>query len=229
MAADESTYLAVPLPRGPMHSLSAEWPAISMRLFTHLACAAEVPPGSASVRVGAVALCAAFSDFPPFLAKFKCAGLHWQSVPRNGSSAKMQRLVSDLQAVLFRARTNAGHGEPADDEAPPSAAAAAAGHAVTEKAVVFSQHKVVIQHASKVLDAAGIRHVSICPGDTHDKLRGSVAAFQCVGSFHFWLVTPVRDRDCCVLMVAGDCACVCAVRTRRVSYSCFMLGPRRQA
>ena len=70
----------------------------------------------------------------------------------------MDRLVEDLQRVLFDKQ------EKGD---------------VDTKAVVFSQHKAVLSHASTALRDAGLsRHVSICPGDSSELMRQSVATFQ---------------------------------------------------
>ena len=71
----------------------------------------------------------------------------------SGRSSKMMRLLEDLDQALHNGS------EPG-------------------KAVVFSQHKSVIQHASTLLKAAAVRHVSIAPGDSQTTLREAVATFN---------------------------------------------------
>jgi E3 ubiquitin-protein ligase SHPRH len=88
----------------------------------------------------------------------------------SGRSSKMLQLLADLDRVLYKTVNTVATGSPRD--------AGDAGGSLRGKAVVFSQHKSVIQHASYLLKATGVRHVSICPGDNQQTLRDAVATFN---------------------------------------------------
>ena len=140
----------------------------------------------------------------------------------------MLQLLTDLDRVLHKDnRGSSGDGGAA--AAGGGAAAAASGTAgdvedgdgsvssgsgggsgLRGKAVVFSQHKSVIQHASVLLKAVGVRHVSICPGDNQTTLREAVATFN-------------SDKSCGVFLLhAGTAA---AGLTLTAARHVFLLEP----
>ena len=117
----------------------------------------------------------------------------------SGRSSKMLQLLADLDRVLYKPDRESPTGGPSD-----------VGGGLRGKAVVFSQHKSVIQHASFLLQATGVRHVSICPGDNQQALRDAVATFN-------------SDQSCGVFLLhAGTAA---AGLTLTAARHVFLLEP----
>ena len=180
-AATEEAFQAIPLPHGPAAPLQPDFPAIPARLLTHLAHAAGGDGGG--VRPGS-----------------------GPSTPLRRRSTKMEQLVSDLEAAVHGAAPAGGDGGGGVE----GSGSSAESRAALQKAVVFSQHKTVIAHASIVLRSAGLRHVTIIPGDNHATLRAAVAAFN-------------SDPTCCVFLLhAGTAA---AGLTLTAARHVFLLEP----
>jgi E3 ubiquitin-protein ligase SHPRH len=119
-------------------------------------------------------------QFPAIPSRFlthlsEAAGVNPGSAPNvtarpSGRSSKMLQLLADLDRVLYKTDNESATGSLRDAGDPDGS--------LRGKAVVFSQHKSVIQHASYLLKATGVRHVSICPGDNQQTLRNAVATFN---------------------------------------------------